>query len=306
MMRSLNNRGFYDQYIDSIKKELESLEIRIRNIKESRYHLITLIQKRNFDDAYVKFSDEKTSVEYLAYLEKVKFNQKIYKFEKCSVIYNNGEEYEHGAFLRSILHNITKYNREICRLEDEYEELKKYNISSDLHKEILKAYDYLLTGYLIDGNIYSMGCNMGNLYIKRKKNTYRRKIIDFGKSYKERQRVIDEGLIPYRKKDEEEAAAKGEEYNGVKWLLYRFTDYNYWLEWHHKDEAFPNIDVYSFAPSMFNNDRRPSDKIKESVEFKNILDLKVGFVQKMHIAIELNEHQSEIYNREQNPLIVKL
>jgi len=293
-MKSIGKQEFYSNYIATLKSDKKVKEQRLFELRNSRYHLINLIEDKQFIDAYVVLPHLKAPIEYMAYFYKVKDAQRHFKLNECSIIDENKVEHEYSMFLKGSLYNVMRYNRVIKDVEEQIEEIDSFDIDYNTHKMIVDTHDHLLAGYLLDGKHYSFGFNIGSLFIKEKSRNFDKKVVDRGKTNKEKQRLIANGMIPYRKEDAEKAAANGEEYHGVKYLIYNYEPKSYWLMWG-KLGMIRNMILYSFVPTHANNTGQSIYDLEKNIKFHSIPNCRVGFKQMIHLARRMNPKQAQLY-----------
>jgi hypothetical protein len=85
-----------------------------------------------------------------------------------------------------------------------------------------------------------------------------RKIINWGKSLKRKQALLNNNEVPYCKKDADSAKEDGEDYKGVEWLSY-LSSYNFYFSWIVCGAQYlriPNIRMFSFIP--YRGDKSPT------------------------------------------------
>ena len=293
MKKSVGKTDYYNHFLASLKIDIEAKKKRLLGLRTSRIGLIDIIEDNKFSDAYVVLPSHEP-IEYMAYFYRIKDMQRHFKLNECSVINNEEEEHTHSMFLIGVLYNTMKYNRAIVDIEEQIEELYSYEISNDIYRGILDTYDALLAGYLLDGKNYPVGSGIGSLYIREKNRSYRKKVVNYEASNKERIRLLEEGLIPYRKKDEDKAIAEGREYKGIKWLIYWYDKTSYWLNWQ-KSKFVKNVILYKFVPTIRNHTEQSVYDLAKQIKFENIPNYKLGFTQMIQMCIRMNPDQAKIY-----------
>lgn len=116
----------------------------------------------------------------------------------------------------------SKLNKKINSLKRGLEILeKRINVKQKDFLSIIGHFNNLIINEVIErGYTFNMCHNLGSIIVRRKKRT--RKKIDWNASKKYRQKLIDEGKVPYDKKESPD---------GIKWFIYHNGDYNYVLFW---------------------------------------------------------------------------
>ena len=99
----------------------------------------------------------------------------------------------------------------------EIRQLKKQQISYSIYKEIISLHNKKVAKYLVDTGKTYENKYLGTLKLVYRENT--NAVVNWNESNKNKKELIEKGLIPYKKEDEEKALANGEVYNGVKWLV---------------------------------------------------------------------------------------
>ena len=301
MKKSLGKQDYYNDYVQSVEDDIKNTEQRLYELRTSRLHLIELIQTNIFPDAYVSGKGIKTPIEYLAYFIKSKDMFRTYKVNEIEITNKDGETHENNMFLMGTLVNVSKYNRAIKEAEDKIEEVRTHRMDYDTYKAILDTYDNLLVCYLLDGKIYPFGSGIGTIYLREKKRNYNKKVVDYRASLKEKARLIANGEIPFNKEDKEKTEAEGKVYNGKDWLIYRYEEFSYWLFWS-KNKYVKNSIFYSFVPSKANNTGMVMEELEKEENFNLIPNLKIGFIEMIHLARRINPMQHLKYRQNRSDL----
>lgn len=74
---------------------------------------------------------------------------------------------------------------------------------------------------------------------------------DWNKSFINKQKLIEQGKVPYMKADAEKALKENKPYNGVPWLIYHNSENSLWFNWSYGLRPaliLPNIRNYVFVP----------------------------------------------------------
>lgn len=117
------------------------------------------------------------------------------------------------------------------------ETLEKQRISFVLYKAIIKKFNTKISNEIVFNQYtFNLGYNLGSLFLAHKR--VEKTIVNWGESYKLKDKIIENGGIPYYTEEHEEATKNGEEYLGEKWLIYHPKD-GVWV--HHQ---FANVKSY--------------------------------------------------------------
>lgn len=119
---------------------------------------------------------------------------------------------------------------------------KKEIIKKRVYVAIIKKFNMKVIKKIVEHNLFfNTNTLFGSIAIYKVVNT--KKIIDWGKSTKNKQKLLAEGKIPYLKAD----AERIENYQGVKWIEHRNpVDYAiFWI----KHKYMPYLKDYSFSPA---------------------------------------------------------
>ena len=83
-----------------------------------------------------------------------------------------------------------------------------------------------------------MGFGLSSIRIRKKKRV--RANIDWGTSNKNKERILAEGKVPFNKDSAPD---------GIKWLAYHTSDYEYWWYWNKAVSNVLHRTVYAFVPT---------------------------------------------------------
>lgn len=120
--------------------------------------------------------------------------------------------------------------------EARIENIKKNIIPFKVFKYIIHRYNDLLLSEVIENKYKFYHPNFGTLLARL--HIGKKKTVNWGKSNENKQRLLDEGRIPYYKEDEDKAKAAGLEYKGEVWLEFIDNTTHIYLYW---NTTFNNI-----------------------------------------------------------------
>ncbi len=123
-------------------------------------------------------------------------------------------------YLKTHFNNIKRYNKE----KENLKSLKEQLISYSTYLLITKKFNLKISKEIVKRQyVFKLGYNLGSLIIRRVKRN--RAPVNWNVSNKNKQALLDKGLIPYYKKEAEQAEKQGKEYEGIKWqVLHPKTD----------------------------------------------------------------------------------
>lgn len=204
--------------LDSINKELLSLE--------KSYNTLLIYFKRKdlpiiVDMEKLLQGKQEEIIEPLNNIDKY-FNLQLNNFNRILPIYINKQKKQ--------------------------EELNKAQIPFVEYKYILRRFNELLTDAILYEAYEFYELFLGKLTVIA--TTSKRQVIDWGISTRNKNKLIEEGKIPYLKADAEKAKEQGIEYHGVKWIDY-LKGIRLYYDWELKNVQFiriPNIKDFSFIP----------------------------------------------------------
>jgi hypothetical protein len=206
-------------------------------------------------------------------------------------------------FIKDIIDNyfeikkeIRDINRQIQLITDKLDFFNKYK---DLSK---KAIYYIISkcnGYyekaLLDGETIALGHHIGNLKVVPKNVSGKK---NWKASFEYKEQLIKEGKIPFNKKDSLLAKHNNVPYHGVYWFVYYDNEVQHYINWYAHSFKLPNKDNYSFYPARYNHsDKTISEIRKEVKKVEDVDKYKIGIVNKLSIALDVNELQFLKYVR---------
>ena len=127
-------------------------------------------------------------------------------------------------------------------------QLEKQCIIKEEFNYIIQRFNTLLYKELVNNAYHFKDIYLGGFCVIVNKNT--RPVINWGKSIKNKTRLLANGLVPYTKQGEKEAKDLGLEYKGVAWLEY-IENYRLFYDWTLTSPNYcrmPNLANFSFIP----------------------------------------------------------
>lgn len=248
-----NIHNIYDLYIRFSLKKIEKLK------KENLKHIDNfniLKDKISKYEIYIKkyCNIDITSIYKFTITKDLnKLNFPIYP------VYDNGKEINFKA-LKLYIEKYIEYNKIITtnlRLISKY---KKEIVSKNIYIIIIEKFNKKIIDKIVNNNLnFSINFNFGSIGIY--KIFDERKQIDWGKSTKNKNKILKEGKIPYIKAD----AEGNKDYKGVPWIVYRHPlDFLiFWKKSKNSRKYNPMLNDYSFIPA-----RGVSSFVSKLGEFK--------------------------------------
>lgn len=146
--------------------------------------------------------------------------------------------YTKEAFLTYLNLYYTSFKR-LQKHKEYIKTLKNQVVDYSTYKLIIKKFN-LKISYAIVFNqyIFNLGYGLGVVQAIRK--VLKNPGVDWNRSNKKKQQLIDKGLIPYYKEEEKEYEERGETYEGVEWLI-KHSKENVWIV-----HLYENVKTYKF------------------------------------------------------------
>lgn len=207
----------YDLYILYNQKEIEEIEKEITSIKRQ----ITTIK-----NVLIKHQDilgDKVNMSNLL-LGKVSGIPAIH----CRTQKDKWLDIQIKLYYK-LFCNIPERERTIKTIQDNIVPFKVF-------KYIVHRYNDLLLTEVIERRYKFFHPNFGTLFARL--NIGKKKTVNWGASHANKKRLLEEGKIPYYKKEEEEAKRQGIEYKGEPWIEYIGNTTHIYLYW---NTTFNNI-----------------------------------------------------------------
>lgn len=225
----IDNKLFYKLYNSSneikkeeLKKDIEKFENTLKTFKGFL---------NNASVYFEKVSKEKKEVLYEAPFKTLKEYTDIIP----SFVVVEGKKYTKKSF--DLYYNGYQRAYKTLQLKkEEYNNIKDSEINKNIYNFIIREFNLSISELIVkEQYVLKMGYRLGNLECVRK--TPKRKPINWDASNKNKQRLLDEGKIPYYKEDEKKAKEKGLKYKGIKWLI-RYNEDNVYVNHYNKYKYF--------------------------------------------------------------------
>lgn len=144
--------------------------------------------------------------------------------------------------------NYNEHNKLYSTKQKEIENLQRQKINKNIFVFVLRRFNRLLMETIVkEGyNFYSLFLGVFNVKIVERTKPE----INWGESIKNKEKLLEQNLIPYLKNNAEKAKLNNEEYNGVQWLVYLplITTYFDWVLETTQYFRIPNIKNFNFVP----------------------------------------------------------
>lgn len=163
--------------------------------------------------------------------------------EQIEFPFDNSDKYFNIQIKNYNVHNVL-YSTKL----EEITKLKKQKINEGVFVFILKRFNKLLIDAIVKEGYCFYSLFIGGLKVKVVKRT--KPEINWGESIKAKEKLLEQGLIPFTKEDEKKAIENNEQYNGVQWLVHLPVIATY-FEWCLETAQFfriSNIKNFKFDP----------------------------------------------------------
>lgn len=225
--------------------------IKVKSLKTTEYYQVYLANAIKDNKIY---SDRR--IELNAKIKELKPELEkrfdVYK-DKFNIVLNQTQEWVAGVYIdnknnlftkvRKIFTNldINDENREdiiilmdfASTIKEKMEVIKllkitekRKNIKFREFSDMLKKYYYKVHEVVLNGDAYQYQYGIGSLIVETWKNQGKGKVTDFHETWKNKQRLIAEGKIPYDEEDAKKYEELGIPYMGVKYSVER-SDFTY-------------------------------------------------------------------------------
>lgn len=205
---------------------------------QALYDLYNEASKREIQNKLFLIDEQKKKVnEYLPKLQEVSSILSLYidyhKALNGQIRELPSEILEQGTrqiiYSNTILKTYFDLNKPIIIMSEEIKKLNKQKLEYSIFRHILKTHNEKIANFIFDtGKSYEHSI-FGTLKIVHKETVTQK--IDWGKSNRNKQTLLDKGLIPYKKEEAELAEKNGETYTGIKWLVPGYKDGMLLVKW---------------------------------------------------------------------------
>lgn len=154
---------------------------------------------------------------------------------------------------------LIRVNRSIAVLTYQRYKAEKQIVPYKVYKDICYKFNQKIIDAIVYNAYYFKPNNhFGAISIVKTEDIIPK--IDWGKSNKKKAELESKGLTPYKKADAEAAAARGEKYEGIEWLvnLPTVNYYYYWTKNRTQKDFIPLVNDFKFTPSRRRNPNLPS------------------------------------------------
>jgi len=213
----------YQLYIKELSDKIEKADKEIGKLQIEREKVLKLLSKYEIaiNQSYV-----------------VRFKEliKITTLREFRQVLNSNK----NKIIPIYFERLIRVNRNIAVLTYQRKKAEKQIISYKVYKEICYKFNQKIVDAIVYKNYYfTPNRYFGGVGIIRREEVNPK--VNWGKSNRKRKELESKGLTPYKQADAEAAAARGEDYDGIEWLVYLPT-VNYYFYW------FKNKDQYQFLP----------------------------------------------------------
>jgi len=233
----------YELYTKEIQVQMYNLKLKIEKIEEAKQEFQkVIVSKKTFFENHTNVSletvlDFKTNKALTA----VRFPLTEIKIENKVV---------NVSAIKMYITQYIELRKSIKRLENHIKNFKTQLISFEIYKDIIVEFNKLSVDSMIGVNHYfKFNAQFGAISVIQNENSGTS--IDWDKSIKKKNKLIEQNLIPYVKEDAKKAAENNEEYLGQFWLVYNPKLDFYWHWFRHPTAISynPLILNYRFVPA---------------------------------------------------------
>lgn len=226
MKVAITTREHYLDFINSKKEVIDAYKEKLGIIVAQRDELYNFIDERKqqlLESYNIDLSKYKSEWEERKYS-----NSKLYKI--VDSIFRNNDD---NSPSRIILLQLNKYLM-LLKKEDEYNKLieianKRSDISGREFRDYIKKYYVQVHKVLLEGFGYKFSNKLGIILVSFWKNPVDNKLhpIDYYASKVAKQKLIEQGLRPYKAAEAKRYAEMGIPYDGVDYRQYKDDAYFY-------------------------------------------------------------------------------
>lgn len=302
MRTDLDISDYYKEFIKNVEEEkLERLE-KIKDREEKLKNLKDFLLSK---EDYIKIKFRLLLRRYTEFLD-MKYKNGLFQYDVDNALLSTGEIH--------CSKELKDFYLLLLRLKQDYYKLylihKKESMSFAEYRAAIKKYYMQVQKEILDGCIYKYSSGIGEIYINRAKNPKGRDYkgrIDYEKSKAAKKKLIEEGKIPFSKRDYEHARRKGEEYLGQPYIVYLNEEYLYEFALSHGRLATRNIMKFTRTDYRGVRFRGKSneDIFSELSESKEVYDLDVDMGVKLRLLLMFNEAHALKYIRNEEQTVYK-
>lgn len=189
----------YEIYIDYLKTSIELLEYEIQEIKKNYNVNGTIFNPyKHIIEKYVNYDDVLNGL-----VSEIPFDIDV--DEKTT------------RYINILIKGYYELHRPIQNKQKQINILRNQIINQSIYNYIIKEYNKKIALKMVKENYVIHNHYIGKLEIKRLKR--KKPAIDWGKSNKFKQNLIEEGKTLYSAEDKIKFEKENKEYNGVSWLI---------------------------------------------------------------------------------------
>ena len=239
----ITTKIMHNEYSGEIEKEIKTLLTKKSELSSGLKYLKECLFKGKM------YIDSATNIRY-SNIDNIKSEQQVYAFKFKFDKILNCPSLDKQSCIDYLLSYI-KTKREIRSIERRLKFLNKDKISYKLYSFIIKSFNKKIVKAIIKGYEFSFGFGLSNTRVRKKKRT--KAAINWLESNIEKQRLIDNGKIPFKVTKRDEQGRPLENNGGVKWYIYHISDWTYWYYWRKEKCIVANSLLYSFVPTGNNH-----------------------------------------------------
>lgn len=217
-------KTYYKLFIGAISKKLEEANKRLDT--EIRYH------KALYDEVKERLSvyEDRCNINLMKYKEFVEDDYKDGKlFRLAKNLFINRKEHYNISADAYNLYKVAKSQKDIADIKNQIDKyIKLVNLSIEEYRKYLVIITNTIHKKMIlEGYGYAFSGKLGWICINRCKLTKPKKKIDYAKTKKRKQELIEQGAEIFDSNKAQWCAQRGIEYNGVDYRVYKTEEFVY-------------------------------------------------------------------------------
>ena len=190
----------------------------------------------------------------------------------------------------NVINEIKELKRKIQLITDKLDFFVRYSsLSRNVVYYILSQNNKFYEKAILNGETVHLGNHMGMIKVVPKKANGK---VNWDESFAYRDKLVEEGKIPYNEADYLQAKAEGKPYDGIKWFIRYENDVQHYINWYAYSRQLPNKAAYTFKPARYNKSGIKLSELKNNVTSINeVNNLNIGIINKLNLSLDINELQ---------------
>lgn len=297
MKNIVSASDYYHRYINNSQKDIQEyiskLDKTNDNIKELRNYL-----EDNYNIYLEQFNiDLNGYIEYTDYLSDNSNSKKL--LNKIYSIIDLVED----SVNKNYLYQVVKYCNQLTQRQTLLERIEvakhRNNIKYARYKELISLFYKNLHYHLLKGETYKFKHKIGILEIVKLKlidTENKKRTVNFAKTYKKKQEILNAGLKLYDKIEAEWYKERNIPYDGVEYIVYCDNSVTYKICISHST-VLPSKYKHKFTPVRVNTNKEVIYRQKQYNNLEDIANLDLGLQSKISIYLTNFPDQHHKYSR---------